>query len=308
MVAPICRVVSTQSLLRAAVKRTLLKLGVPVALAALFAVPAFGADPIKPADVPANGQNGFHNGRDNNNSGDFPASDIHVAVEANARLTHARVTYHHLQDSFNQTLRLMQTNFERSPELVDALKAEQAAWQDYLAARSAAVKTVVDDPKYQASVTLKNEMGEQIAETRATYDESRPHGAHAAAMYDQTRMKKLVTLATVKLDYAQVVTDMEVTALKSDPKVADTRGKLMTAGKRVRDMRDGFDNTIRNSPDLASLRAKIADAKIAYITAESFRDGAVEAANTALDYAYYKNRYSGNGSYGFEYGYSGGYR
>jgi hypothetical protein len=98
-----------------------------------------------------------------------------------------------------------------------------------------------------------------------------------------------------------------VTALKADSGVSDTRSKLMAAGARVQAIRENFERTTRNSPDLAALRSKIEDARIALITSEAFRDGAVEAANQALDYTYYKNRYGSNvGSY--EYGTYVGYR
>ena len=247
----------------------------------------------------------YRNGRDNRDNGEYPASDIHSAVEANARTAYARANYHRLQDSLNVAIHQMQSSFDQSPELTDARKAEQAAWEDYAATRNAALKSVVSDPKYQANIALKNDTGEQIADVRSAYGtQSALHG-RAGEIVDKSKMGKLVLLATVKLDYAQVATDMEVAALKGDSKVADTRSKLMTAGARVQALREGFDRTLRGSPELASIRSRIEDARVAFITAEAFRDGAVEAANEALDYAYYKNRHA---SYaGYEYGYSTGY-
>jgi hypothetical protein len=63
---------------------------------------------------------------------------------------------------------------------------------------------------------------------------------------------------------------------------------------------------MRNSPELAALRSKIDDARVAFITAESYRNGAADAANEALDYAYYKTRYQyyvgGYGGYGNGWG------
>lgn len=292
--------------------RTLLKLGAPLALAIMTAGAAFGQ--TKPNNRPStddplsrerdNREMGHHD--DYGRYGDYPSSDIHTAVEANARTAFARATYHRLQDSLNSAIRQMQYNFEHSPEYVDALKTEQMAWEDYLAARSVALRSVVSDPKYQANVALKHELGEEIAEVRAAYDAVAPRDTRAAEIHDHLKMKKLVVLATVKLDYAQVATDMEVAALKNDPKVADTRSKLMSAGARVSALREKFDRTVRNSEELASLRGRIEDARISLITAEAFRDGAVEAANTALDYTYYKNRFSGN-YVGYEYGFYAGY-
>src|SRR5438445_13847980 len=66
---------------------------------------------------------------------DFPRGDLHEAIDANARTTFARAQYHRLQDALSGQIRLMQYNFEHSAEMADALKAEQQAWEDYVAAR-----------------------------------------------------------------------------------------------------------------------------------------------------------------------------
>lgn len=259
------------------------------------------AQPARSGDRPADTRNtedwGYRTGGrvgGGYNNGDYPTGEMHEAVDANARTTFARNQYHRLQDSLNSAIRLKQYNFERSPELTDALKQEQQAWQDYVSARNAALRSVVDDSTYQANISLKNEMGERIAETRAEFQDTRlPTDRKAAAAVDRARMHELITMAMVKLDYAQVATDMEVTALKSDSKVTEARRRLMDAGGRVQALRNDFDLKLRNDQELASLRGKIEDARIAFITAETYRNGAVEAANQALDYAYYKNRYNG---------------
>jgi hypothetical protein len=241
---------------------------------------------------------------------DYPAGAVHEAIDSNARATFARLQYQRLQSSMDARIRQIQYEFEHSQEMADALKAEQQAWDDYVAARRAALKSVVDDPKYQANVALKNEMGDKIAEVRATYDDHmRPiRDRHIAGAVEQAKMKEVTDMAYVKLDYAQVATDMEVAALKNDGKVADARSRLMSAGARVQALRDGFDRQLRSNQELAALRGKIEDARIASITAQTYRNGTVEAANEALDYAYWKNRYNYNNYYngwGWDYGYGG---
>lgn len=297
------------------VAKTLLKCATPVALLVLSASPAMAAESApntRPADqardreMPRRDEPVTRYGREPRDNGEYPTSDIHSAVEANARTAYARANYHRLQDSLNIAIRQMQSSFDQSLELMDARKTEQSAWQDYLAARNAALKSVVSDPKYQANVALKNNLTEHIAEVRGAYDLPKSSNGRVAELVDQSKMGKLVLLATVKLDYAQVTTDMEVAALKNDSKVADSRSKLMSTGAHVQALREGFDRSLRGSPELAALRSRIDDARVAFITAEAFRDGAVEAANEALDYAYYKNRRTG-GYAGYEYGYSTGY-
>jgi hypothetical protein len=254
------------------------------------------------------GAGGAHDNHDYTGGGgdEFPRAEVHDAVDANARTAFARAQYHRLQDSLSSAIRQMQYNFDHSTDMTDALKVEQQAWEDYVAARNAALKDVVSDPKYQASVTMKNEMGDRIAEAKADYAAMPiPSNKKAAAAANHVQMREIVTLALVKLDYAQVATDMEVAAVRQDSKVADARKRLMEAGTRVQALRNDFDMKLRNSPELAALRSKIDDARIAFITAESYRNGAVDAANEALDYAYYKTRYQYyGGGYGY-YGYGG---
>ncbi len=235
---------------------------------------------------------------------DLPSREVHGAVDANARTAFARANFHRLQDSLNSAIRQMQYNFEHSQEMMDALKAEKQAWDDYVAARNAALRPVVSDPKYQANVALKNEVGERIADVHAAYKDQKPTSAtdrRAMELLCESKMKELVTLALVKLEYAQLATDMEVSALKNDSKVADARSKLIAAGTRAQAVRENFDRTVRNSQELASIRKSIEDARVAYITAEAYRDGAVDAANVALDYAYYKNRYNYHTYDGYPY-------
>jgi hypothetical protein len=309
MQAPICR-----NLL----KRTTLMLGAgAIALVTAGTAPAQtrpmdrrGDDPIiRDREVIRHDRDdgGYRGGRYDRNS-DYPASEVHDAVDANARTAFARAQYRRAQDALNAAIRDMQYNFEHSAEMADALKAEQRAWEDYVAARNAALRSVVSDPKYQANVAEKNEMTDRIAEARGSYDVTLASTSSRAAVVavDQMKMKEIVNLAIVKLNYAQVATDMEVAALKNDSKVADARGRLMSAGARVQSMRDDFDRKVRASQELAAIRNKIEDSRVALITAEAYRNGAVEAANDALDYAYYKNRYTYNYNtlgYPYDYGY-----
>jgi hypothetical protein len=307
MHAPICRIQPRRSFLWTAASKALLKFGAPLALALVTAGPAFADGPAAPTPRPADqDQTGYRNAHPG--STDYPASDVHTAVDAHARTAFQRATYHRLQDSLGAAIRTAQYNFEHSPEYLEATDVEQRAWEDYLAARAEALKPVKRDPAYQTNVSLKHDMTDQIDEVRAAFDTHHARYPLVASLIEESKMQRIVALASVKLNYAQVATDMEVAALRGDSKVADTRAKLMAAGKRMREQRAALDRSIRTSQELAALREKIEDARIALITAEAFRDGAVEAAREALDYAYYKNRTSGGYGVNFEYGYSTGYR
>src|SRR5579862_3807002 len=98
-----------------------------------------------PANAPMNNgpaQAGQKDPSDSQNQNDFPAVEVHTAVEANARCAFARANFHRLQYSLDSMIRRMQYDFEHSKDLVDASKAEQQAWENYLAARNEALKPV----------------------------------------------------------------------------------------------------------------------------------------------------------------------
>ena len=280
-----------------------LSLGLAIALAGGVRAQA------QPGNGPPNGappRPGQNDANASDGNSDFPGVEVRGAVEANARAAFARASFHRLQYSLDSMILRMQYDFEHSKDLVDASKAEQHAWDAYLAARKEALKSVVSDPKYVANVELKDEMGQQIAEIRAMYAKAGRADKQSRSFVNAAMMKQLVEMATVKLDYAQVATDMEVAALRNNIEVADARQKLMSAGARVAELRDEFDRKVRDSKELAAVREQIEDARVQYITAEAFRSGAVDAANMALDYSYYKNRFSNSyAAYPMDFSYVG---
>lgn len=254
-------------------------------------------------------------GVSDSNSDDFPTHEMYVAVDANTRLAYARANFRRLQSSLDTAIRRMQYDFEHSREMLDATRAEEQAWHDYLHARNTALKSVVDDPKYKANVAVKEQLGDQIAEVRTAYFKDRPHyDRQSQVVVDADMMRQLVNMATVKLDYATVATDMEIAALRNDGKVADARERLRSSGSQVTALRDRFDHTVRDSQDLAGIRERIEDARIQLVAAQAFQNGANVVAAEALDYSYYKNRFVYNvqpyypSDYGYGYGWRGGYR
>jgi hypothetical protein len=251
---------------------------------------------------------------DTNPNDDFPSQQMYMAVDANARAAYARANFRRLQSSLDTAIRRMQYDFEHSQEMLDATRAEEQAWHDYLHARNAALKSVVEDPKYKANVAVKEQLGDQIASVRTAYFHDRRHLDHQTqVVVDTDMMRQLVDMATVKLDYATVATDMEIAALRNDHNVADARERLRAAGSKVTALRDHFDLTVRGSQDLASIRDRIEDARVQLIAAQAFQNGANVVAGEALDYAYYKNRFVYNvqpydyGYWGYA-GWRGGYR
>lgn len=227
-----------------------------------------------------------------NYEGGFPATDLRVAVDANARAAFARMEYRRSQETLDGAVRLMQMNFERSKEYSDAVAAEKQAYQDYLAARETALRPVHEDARFQANESLKKELGSRISDE---HDSKAPD------------KQQIVALSVAKLNYATVTHDLEVKVLVNDSNVQAARKKLVAAGDRLSDIKDKFEMQVRTSPEMAAIRRQMDDARISNIVAATYRDGAVEAANIALDYAYYRERYNFYNSYPYNDTQVGGY-
>jgi len=264
-------------------------------------------------------QNPFDRNRTNNindaygqyQQNGFPTTDVRAAVDADARAAFARMQYSRAQDDLNSAVRLEQMRFERSKDMSDALAAEAQAYDEYLSASQSALKPVQNDPKYQANAELKKELSAQIADTRGAmaadaqtaedYHRTLPANfkpvpndpaaiSHGEVKSDLSR--EIVALSTVKLDYAQVIHDMESKVLQDDAGVQAARKKLMAAGQRVAELRDKFEMDVRTNPDMIALRRHLADARVANVVEATYRRSAFDAANAAIDYAYYVNRFN----------------
>ena len=63
-----------------------------------------------------------------------------------------------------------QRQFEHSPELRNAIRDEQAAYDGLNTVRRRAVSTLLDDPKYQRLLALKQDLADQLEQRRAARD------------------------------------------------------------------------------------------------------------------------------------------
>jgi hypothetical protein len=249
---------------------------------------------------------------------DFPADELRDAVEANARAATARAMFRRAESSLHATVRDAQREFDESKELRDALAAEKKAYDALQDARREALQFVVDDPKYQAMLDLREGLSRQIAERREGVTPA-PAGTRLVATTELVPAppvrgdEDVVAIATVKLRVGRDARAMEREALEGNDKIRQARADLAAAGAKVSELRQNFDRSLRANDDLKQAREELEDARIARLTAETYNKGAREAAREALDFTYYLHRYDyyrypryGLGysdTYGYRYGY-----
>jgi hypothetical protein len=228
----------------------------------------------------------------------WPGVEVRAFPGALTRRAIARAEYRRLQTGLDVMIRSMRNAFERTRDYVGAIAEEREAFEQLERERNEALRSVRDDPSYQASVSLKQNLTDQIVAAR---DPRRPYDSEVMAM------------AQVKMGYASTASAMEAAALSADPDVQQARERLRRASARVSELRAQRDLEVRNSPELEVARRNLADARIAKLAAEVNFQGVKEVANIALDYARFTHRYDqyqylSYGHYGyFGYPYSAGY-
>jgi hypothetical protein len=221
----------------------------------------------------------------------WPGVEVRAFPAALTRRAIARAEYRRLQTGLDIMIRSMRGAFERTRDYASAIAEEREAFEQLERERNEALRSVRDDPTYQASVSLKQSLTDQIVSVR---DDRKPYDGGVMAM------------AQVKMGYASTASAMEAAALAADPDVQQARERLRRASARVSELRAQHDLEVRSSPELEVARRNLADARIAKLAAEVNFQGVREVANAALDYAYYTRRYDQYQylSYG-HYGYFG---
>jgi hypothetical protein len=216
--------------------------------------------------------------------GNFPSIEVHDAVVANARAATARALFRRAENALNSAVRKAVRTFEGSADLRDARQAEKDAYAAYTAARRRALQSVLEDSKYRALMSLRAELTDQIQYKRA----NRPIDERS----DREVMEDVLSMATLKMSYASDARAMEQNALENDAEAKDAQTKLRAAATRVAELKRDFDDALRNDRDLLAARQNLEDARVARLTASAYLKGAASAAEEALDFAYYLNRYS----------------
>jgi hypothetical protein len=118
----------------------------------------------------------------------------------------------------------------------------------------------------------------------------------------------VVAIATLKLRVGSDAREMERDVLEDNEKVRQAKAELVNASRRVAELREGFERSLRKDEDLRQVREELEEARIARLTTATYLKGASLAAREALDFAYYLHRYDyyryrSPYSYGYPYRY-----
>ncbi len=239
-------------------------------------------------------------------NGEFPSAEVNDFVIANARAATARMMFRRAESALGAAVRQAKRSFENSEELNHALANEKDAYANYELARLKALKEVVSDPKYQAILSIHEDLGNQIVTRRREMQSfGQRDGVPVASQPDAA---ELLSMANLRLTVASDARAMERAATNASEDLRRARAELMAAAKKVIELRHDFDNDLREDPDLLAARRVLEDARVSRVTAAAYLQGSRMAAEEATDFAYFLHRYDNNVQFDpyFRYGYRSG--
>lgn len=218
---------------------------------------------------------------------DFPAAFVAAVPEAKARSAAASAMYDRATSDMGITIRRLQRAYENTPEMQAALDEEREAGEQYRNATTLALQPVNESEEARAIHDLRTEIGRKIERQRSS---------------SQVDEQQIVALATLKLEVAKKIREKESLALAGDPAVIRAHARYMLAARKVGELRERNSEQVRNHPDVLAARKALEDARVIRLATAAYLDGAVRAANIALNYAsnlhrWDNLRYAGSGGY-----------
>jgi hypothetical protein len=235
----------------------------------------------------------------------YPAPEVRALPNLRAAAVATKAQWRRAESDLNNSIEDIRRQFKHSAELKEALADERDAYEDLKRVQLSATAHLKNDPSYTAAIELRKRLADQIEQYRGK---------------SGTTFEDMLAMATVKLSYSATATAMEAAALAAEPEVASARKRLVGAAARVAELRQQFDEAVRNSPEVMLARKTVADARVAALAADAAYIEAANVANVAFDYAYYLRNnpypyvnnypyYNYYGGYGYGgFGYGGGYR
>lgn len=222
---------------------------------------------------------------------DFPMRDVRAVPPVIMQTAIAGAVQRRAQSNLDLMVLELKKAFERTRDWAAAVNEEREAWAALEAARKDALRSVFGDPAYQASVSLRNSLAEQIQQRRQD---------------KQPNLDEILAMSQVKMGYASTATAMEAAALAASPEVQQARERLRRASSKLSELRLAFDLSVRHNPDVQLARRNFSDATIAYVGMASLREALIDAAEFSVRYAYWYNQYNyyqylSYGYYGYNY-------
>jgi hypothetical protein len=214
-------------------------------------------------------------------SNDYPAAEVQAVPMARAQAAAAYVHFVNSHDALTNVINELKGDFEYSADYLAAERAEKTAYEHYTAERDRVLKDLEQDAQYVALKSLSADLDNRLAGLKS----------HPQAEINQA---EVVATAQLKLAYAMRASDMEASALKADSSFQEAKAQFIDVSQKLTDMRGRFQRTYKRDQKYVIARKDFDDAKVASAASSAMLDGAIDARNIAMYYAYWLHRYDPN--------------
>jgi hypothetical protein len=204
-------------------------------------------------------------------SNDYPAAEVQAVPAAAARLAAARAIADNSQSALHRLIDQLKEDFEVSADMASALRAEQDAYDHFVAERNRVLQQVASSKEYQTLRDLSDELNEKLVVLND---------------HPETNRDQIVATAKLRLAYARRLSAMEGEALGADSAVQAARSRFMEAAAKLSDLRASFARSLRRDTKVVAARQQMEDARVDRAAAHAVLVGAIEARDIALDYAW----------------------
>lgn len=211
-----------------------------------------------------------------------PVDPFGAVAPARAAAAGARVRLSNARDEVSEHVRIQRMLFENSAAYRQALARQQQAWEAFDAARNRLLASLDTDPEVRQTRLLLADAARQVEAHQKRLTDPNPPAAVTADLRAQ-----LAALADYRLSLGRQLSALESAALRDDPATRDARLALTESTTQLEELRRDFELRLRTSPELASGRRAVREAREQHAAAAEYAVGTIRTADLLLDYAYY---------------------
>lgn len=164
---------------------------------------------------------------------------------ARSKLSAAQAVLFRARGDYNQLGARLMSQFEKSPEMSNALAEERKAQEAYQAAVDAVLSKLASQPDYQAAVAEREK-------ARRTVEQVRSSGAGP---------DELAKAATAAMNASAAASRMEGEAKEADADCVATLKALMEAHARVVSLREGYSRALKDDASWTEAAKRVEEAQ-----------------------------------------------
>jgi hypothetical protein len=220
---------------------------------------------------------------------DYPQEEMNQFVYASERVAHARIMLRIAESDLGATIDNAKEKFERSSEYQEDKAAEDKDYADFLAARQNSMKCLLNNPKYQALISLREELADRLLSRKE----------------NKISQDEIIAIATLRMQYGEELSKMEKDIIEADSTVADEQRSLVVSSGKFHALKMAWEEGLRDDKQVLAARNNLENAEVELVDSEAKLNAASYEAGSALNYSYYLHQnenytpYWDNGDYGY---------